>query len=133
MKNLLIFIFAVSTLFAIAAVTASGQAAELDGKSYLGETAEKGKTSGNNDELIFADGKFHSTGCDQYGFTPAPYTTKTQGDTTTFESVAKSEKEGEISWNGTVQGDTCEAAFVWTKPGQKPIEYWFKGSLKKAP
>ncbi|MCI0447730.1 hypothetical protein L0152_31520 [bacterium] len=65
--------------------------------------------------------------------TPAPYTTKTQGDTTTFESVAKSENEGEISWNGTVQGDTCEAALVWTKPGQKPIEYWFKGSLKKTP
>ena len=104
----------------------------LDGKSFVGETGEKGKVKGDKDELIFADGKFRSTGCDQYGFTAVPYATKKEGGSISFEAHSTSEKEGTIHWTGKVTGDDCEGTFVWSKPGQKDIEYWFKGALEKA-
>jgi hypothetical protein len=103
----------------------------LDGKSFAVEGAEKGKTKAEKDSLIFKDGKFRSTGCDQYGFAEAPYTTTKAGDATKFEAETSSAKEGKIKWSGTIKGDTAEGSYLWTKAGQKPIEYWFKTPAKK--
>jgi hypothetical protein len=30
-----------------------------------------------------------------------------------------------------IKEDAIDGNFVWTKPGQKPITYWLKGTLKK--
>lgn len=119
-------------LFAVAGFLFAA-AGMLDGKTFEGMGAEKGKeaTDKDKDTLIFADGKFRSTGCDQFGFTPAAYTATKNGDAIDFESTATSEKEGSIHWKGTVKGDAVEGTYVWTKPGQKEIEYWFKGTAKK--
>jgi hypothetical protein len=43
---------------------------------------------------------------------------------TTFEATTTSAKEGKIVWKGTVRGETLEGTLVWSKPGQKDIEYW---------
>ena len=118
-KGTMIFIFL--AVFATAGFVMAAHKGALDGKSFIGDTGEKGKETSQKDELIFAGGKYHSTGCDQYGFTAARYTTKKEGETTSFESETSSEKEGKISWKGTVKGDSCEATFVWTKPGQQPV------------
>lgn len=104
----------------------------LDGKTFEGQGAEKGKQAGEEkDNFIFADGKFRSIGCDAYGFTATPYTATKNGDAVNFEAHATSEKEGTNHWKGTIKGDSIEGTFVWSKPGQKDIEYWFKGTLKK--
>lgn len=105
----------------------------LDGKTFVGESGEKGKDQKQKDTLIFEKGKFHSTACDQYGFTPVSYTAKKEkeGDTITFEAEATSPKEGKNHWKGSVTGDNCEATLVWTKEGQAPIEYSFKGTIQK--
>ena len=103
----------------------------LDGKTFAVETAEKGKDKGEKDSVVFKDGKFRSAGCDQYGFADAPYTTTKAGDATKFEAETTSAKEGKIKWTGTVKGDAIEGSYVWTKPGQKAIEYWFKSAVKK--
>jgi hypothetical protein len=121
--------------FAFAALTISMPARagnELDGKSFTGTAGEKGKTESKPDEFVFAGGKFHSTACDALGFKPADYTAEVEGDVTTFGSITTSDKEGEIHWVGHVAGDSVEGSFIWKKPGQDAIEYWFKGSLKKA-
>lgn len=105
--------------------------APLDGKTCVGDTNEKGKTDKTDkDTLHFVDGKFHSVGCDKYGFTAAPYTAKQDGNAWKFEADATSEKEGTIHWSGTVSGNDCVATFLWTKPGQADIEYEFKGTVQ---
>lgn len=103
----------------------------LDGKSFTGEMMQAGKKTGEKDEFVFAEGKFRSTGCDQYGFTAVSYTATTKAGVTTFTSEATSETDGKMAWKGTVKGDTIEGTAVWTKEGQTPTQYHFKGMLKK--
>jgi hypothetical protein len=120
----------VLALLAAIAVLPARAAGPLDGKSYLGTITEKGKAKSDSDAFQFANGKFHSNGCDPYGFRPSAYKAKQTGDDWTFTSECTSPKEGSMSWKGTVSGDTLEGTVVWTKPGQQPIEYTFSA---KAP
>ena len=101
----------------------------LDGRSFAIVTGEKGKPPTERETLIFQDGKFHSTGCDPYGFTEAVYRVKpAPRGGISFEADTTSAKEGKIHWQGTVQGESVQGTFVWTKAGQPPIEYTFKST-----
>ena len=56
------------------ASTAHAQTATLDGKAFVADAGEKGKAADEkNDVITFAGGKFHSSACDQYGFTKGEY------------------------------------------------------------
>jgi len=121
LKKILLVLVAVTACAAL--VFAAGGA--LDGKTFEGDSGEKGKTEVHKDTLIFADGKFRSTGCDQYGFTPAAYTTKTEGDTTWFESTSTSEKEGTNVWKGWVKGTHAKQRWCGRKPARRT---WSTGS-----
>jgi hypothetical protein len=109
----------------------------LDGKTFVVETGEKGKSGGGKDTLTFKDGNFHSLGCDQYGFGDGAYTSTGTGDTIQFEAVTTSPTKGKMTWKGTVQGDRIEVGYVWVdashwyKPNPKPVEKWAKGELKR--
>jgi len=109
----------------------------LDGKTFTVDTGDMGKSASDKDVLVFKDGKFHSTGCDQYGFGDGAYMATVKGDTVTFESETTSPTKGKMNWRGTVQGDKIEVSYVWTdsahwyKPNPKPLEKWGKGELKK--
>jgi hypothetical protein len=103
----------------------------LDGKTFVGTITEKGKAKAENDTFVFKDGKFRATGCDTYGFADAAYTSKAADGGTLFEVETVSPKEGKMKWKGVARGDVVEGGVVWTKAGQKDIEYTFKGSLKK--
>lgn len=128
MKTLIVSL-AILTLPALS----RAEAPALDGRTFLVvEGGEKGKPAEKRkDDLIFKAGKFRSTGCDQYGFGEAPYQTRREGGAVTFEANTTSAKEDKIVWKGSVQGDAISGSYVWTKPGQKDIEYWFKGTAKK--
>ena len=125
------------TLFVAAAALAapsSAQTASLDGKVFIAEAGEKSKAvDERNDVITFANGKFHSSACDKYGFGTAAYRSSDGKD---FEAETLSDKEGRIVWKGTVQGDTIEGTFVhypkgWLlNPDPKPVEHWFKGKVK---
>lgn len=128
--------YATFAMLAVAAISLLAVAASglLDGKTFEGECFEKGKVAGTGtrDVLIFKGGKFRSTACEKHGCSEANYTTKTAGDAVTWEStlVSVEASEGKIAWKGTVKGDVVEATFVWTKPGQQPSEWTFKGKLR---
>lgn len=125
-----VLVFALFMFAATGLVLAAAGA--LDGKTFEVSNGEKGKpATAEKDTLTFADGKFHSGGCDKYGFTATDYSTAKSGDTFSFMVMTKSEKEGSIHWMGTVKGDAIDGTYVWSKPGQKDIEYWFKGTIKK--
>jgi hypothetical protein len=121
---------------AVATVPARGAAAtpaagSLDGKTFTGETGEKGKTKGDAETFVFKAQTFDPLDCHKYGFSAAPYTFKEEGGRIRFEAETKSAKEGAMRWQGVVQGETLAGSMIWTKAGQAPITYWFKGTLKK--
>ena len=123
-------------LFSISRDVVAGQG-PLDGKTFVVETGEKGKSGGEKDILTFKDGNFHSTGCDQYGFGDGAYTSTVNGDSIQFEAVTTSPTKGKMTWKGTVIGDKIEVGYVWVdashwyKPNPKPLEKWAKGEMKK--
>jgi hypothetical protein len=106
-------------------------AGSLDGKTFTGETGEKGKTKGDAETFVFKGQTFDPLDCHKYGFSAAPYTSKEEGGRIRFEAETKSAKEGSMRWKGIVQGETLAGTMIWTKAGQAPITYWFKGMLKK--
>ena len=108
----------------------------LDGKRFVGKNGEKGRALDPNEdeEIIFQDGQFRSVSCDPYNFGSSEYSTTVVGNTIHFEAVTESPTHGKIAWKGTVQGDTAEMTFVWTKERwywDTRREYWFRGILKE--
>jgi hypothetical protein len=103
----------------------------LDGKSFLVELSETKKNEVTKDELIFKDGTFFSVECEQYGFGPASYESKSKGDAILFESTLVSGTEGKAEWEGSVKGDKITGTFIWSKEGQDPIIYTYAGNMKK--
>ncbi len=104
----------------------------LDGQTFVGQMGKKGDEKGKDDNFVFANGQFESTACEQYGFGTAPYTTLlTEEGGMTFDATTTSPSEGKMHWAGKINGDNVEGTAVGTKEGQEPVDYWFKGTLKK--
>lgn len=109
-------------------------AGSLDGKSFTGNTGKMGKKSSNTDVITFENGKFSSSGCQEYGFGSGTYQATTEGEKTHFVADTFSEKTGRITWVGTISGDKLDATYIWYKKGKysepKQIK-WFKGNMNK--
>ncbi len=103
----------------------------LDGQTFLCQVTEAGKSDAEEESMEFRGGRFHSVGCDDYGFTTGAYMAVRSAETTAFQCETTSVKEGRIQWHGTVRGDSIEGAFTWSKAGQRPIEYAFKGTRRR--
>jgi hypothetical protein len=114
-------------LAVVAVVAAAGL---LDGRTFVGELGEKGKDKGEAETLVFKDGLFDPLQCHQWGFGAVPYKARIDRSLVHFEAETKSEKEGTMHWRGTVEEGAISATALWTKEGQAPIEYSFKGTLK---
>lgn len=115
--------------------TGFGLASEglLDGKVFTGPTGKMGKNATETDELRFENGKLYSVGCADWGFGSGAYSTEVEGNNISFEAVTTSPKDGKIVWSGTVNGDTIDATYVWTKKswyGERKQKKWFKGNAK---
>ena len=128
---------AVFALFVMVGSYAIASPGPLDGKVYVGEAGQVGKPADEkNDVLTFTDGTFHSSACDQYGFTKGNYSAKPDGVATVFEAETFSENQGRMKWNGMLKGGVLEGRFVhypkpaWYRPNPDPIEHWFKAVPK---
>ena len=87
----------------------------LDGRSFQGVFLERGKTSGDADTLIFKDGRFRSTACDQYGHGDGPYTATRSGETVLFEAETESPKYGKLFWKGVVRGPRLDGTMTMVR------------------
>lgn len=123
---LYLFVLGLS-LSVISAVHDTASAGEaLDGKSFMVKVTPSDKSQQPmTDELVFKDGMFMSTDCEQYGFEPAAYESRTKGKAVLFKSTLMSEEEGKVEWEGAVQGDKIRGTFIWTKEGQDPAIYTY--------
>lgn len=109
---------------AVAAAPARVQTSALDGRNFEGVVLERGKTSGDADTLIFNDGRFRSTACDQYGYADGPYTAWVSGDTITFEAETQSPKYGKLLWKGAVRGHKLDGTLTMVRDGKASGEKW---------
>jgi hypothetical protein len=106
------------TLFAVGNAAARGLAAVLDGRTFEGVVIERGKTSGDADTIIFKDGRFRSTACDQYGYGDGAYTISKSGDTIAFEAQTESPQYGKLLWKGVVNGKKLDGTMTMVRDGK---------------
>jgi len=130
MKGILRIAIAAAVVFGLVP-SRLASAGSLDGKSFAGETGEKGKTKGDKDTLVFTEGRFRSSACDRYGFGDAPYAVRQDGGKTVVTAETTSKKEGTMTWTLTVDGDALTGVTMWKKGTKAPKEYWVKATLKK--
>ena len=130
MKSILRIALAAAVVFGLVH-SRFASASPLDGKSFVGEMGEKGKTKGDKDTFVFKEGRFRSTACDKYGFGDAPYAVKEEGGKMAVTAETTSKKEGVMTWTLDVDGDALTGVTMWKKGDKAPREYWVKASLKK--
>lgn len=109
---------------AIAAEPTLASRAALDGRNFDGIVLECGKTAGDADTLIFKDGRFRSTACDQYGYGDGPYTATRTGETVVFEAETESPKYGKLLWKGVVRGPRLDGTMTMVRDGRAAGEKW---------
>jgi hypothetical protein len=112
------------TIALAALVPALAMAESLDGRSFQGVFLERGKTSGDADTLVFKDGRFRSSACDQYGYGDAPYKATAAGDSVRFEAETASPKYGKLFWSGSVRGGKLDATVMMERKGKAMLENW---------
>jgi hypothetical protein len=103
----------------------------LDGLQFKGETGEQGKGTHHEDTITFKEGQFRSLDCEGWGFGPAPYTVRKDGESYRFDAILRSPDRGTLEWSGTITGETAEAKFRWLHERwywKIDREYWFKGT-----
>ena len=117
--------------------TASAAGNALDGRVFVADAGELGKAADEKDDVItFANGTFHSSVCDQWGYNKGEVVVVGGGDTLSFEVETVSEKDGRLKWRGRITGDTIEGTFThyrkpsFFRPNPDPIEHWFKGKQR---
>jgi hypothetical protein len=102
----------------------------LDGRSFDGVVLECGKTSGDADTIIFRDGRFRSTACDQYEYGDGAYKASAAGDAVSFEAETESPKYGKLLWRGTVRGRRLDGTLIILRDGKPVGEKWILAGEK---
>lgn len=116
----------ITVLFAPQYSCSQSKTNHLDGKQFTIVTMEKDKpVTAAIEHSVFDAGTFNTIECARWGFEKGPYTSKTKGDETTWESTLKSSTEGIMIFTGKVKADKMEGTMVWKKEGQQDIHYVF--------
>lgn len=114
----------------VAGVATAGDAA-LDGLKFTGRAGEQGKGDHHDETIGFEGGLFRSPRCEKWGFRPAHYTVKKEGDSYHFAATLTSSDRGTLEWRGTVKGGEATATFRWIEKrwySNIDRQYWFKGT-----
>lgn len=136
MNPIFSLLFAIPLCGIVAAPSHALAAGVLDGTTFVADAGPKGKTADEKDDVLtFRDGLFHSSTCDQYGYTSAPYSARNEPGAISFEAETRSDKDGRLVWRGTVRGADIEGTMLRYKKGffgtsDKPEEMWFKGKVR---
>ena len=109
------------------AMSSSSRTAQrpLDGLRFDGIVLECGKTAGDADTLTFADGRFSSSACSNYGYGDGAYTTsESAGGAIAFEAETESAQYGKLLWSGVVRGTRLDGTLTMVRDGRPAGEKW---------
>jgi hypothetical protein len=100
-----------------------------------GSTGTVGMDADHADELVFADGNFHSRECSKLGFRKSEAQVTRDGEVIRFSAVNVSPRYGTLSWEGVIRDGVVQALYVWEKKRMFwtiQRKYWFSGEMKNA-
>ena len=103
----------------------------LDGRTFAGETGEQGKSKGDPETFVFADGKFDPLQCHPWGFAATPYTSTAEEGAVRFAAEHRNAKGERMKWSGVVRGETLEGTMTFWDDDGKARDYWFRATLRK--
>jgi len=102
----------------------------LDGKKFKIEAWDETKSDLKTpEELIFKNGMVDAPICHEYGFFASRYKATDEDGVIKFTFVNESEYEGELIFEGYVDGKTVNGTYTWKKEGRDDLKYQFQGKL----
>jgi hypothetical protein len=87
----------------------------LQGMRFAGSLGVKDDADPQEEILSFADGRFTSRICREYGFPPAPYWVRRDADGLHFFAELHNPENGTIRFEGVFDGEEMQATALWTK------------------
>jgi hypothetical protein len=102
----------------------------LDGKKFNIELKKDGVSDATM-TLVFDKSMMDAPQYHSQGFSAATYQAKNASGLQSFRVVCKSDKEGTMTWQGTIKDDQIDGTVVWTKEGGDVVRYTFKGTTDK--
>ena len=112
--------------------TPSSSPTTLDGRIFRGIVLEAGQTAGDAETLAFANGRFHSSACDAYGYGDGPYTMSRVGDSLQFDAETESPQYGKLRWHGSITGRRLDGTLTMLRNGAAVHEKWVLAGEAKA-
>jgi hypothetical protein len=99
----------------------------LAGRSFIVEARNPQGGAPQVDTITFADGQFRSSFGSQSGYGPATYNVVRDNVGEAFTASSGDTKSGSIEWSGMLVKGRLDGKAVWSRPGQQPVEYEFRG------
>ncbi len=104
----------------------------FDGRTYAVSFGQDDKDEAGRDVVKFANGKMSTELCIKFGFEPAPYYIRTEGNRVYFRSEMVSKLQGTNIFSGYIEGDQLNAHSDWAQARwywTVNVGAWFKGKL----
>jgi hypothetical protein len=104
----------------------------LSGRVYLVATGKNDEPARGQDLVRFTGTMMSTDLCDRFGFQPAPYHLRADGNALHVMATLTSASQGELRFAGRMAGDRLEAEADWRRPrwyGDVHVRIWFDGTL----
>lgn len=111
---------------------ASAQQALLSGRVFVVATGKNAEPTSGQDVVRFTGALLSTDLCDRFGFQPAAYHLRAEGETLYVMAVLVSPDQGELHFAGRITGDRLVAEAQWRRPrwyGDVHVRIWFDGAL----
>jgi hypothetical protein len=110
-----------------------GQAIQgtFDGRVFAVDFGQDGKKPAGKDVIRFENGKMSTALCSKFGFEPAPYLVRVEGDKIHFYAEMVSATQGKNIFSGYVEKDKLTAHANWAQPRWYwtiHVASWFEGA-----
>jgi hypothetical protein len=86
---------------------------DFDGRIYIAAFGQDGKLSNGSDVVRFDKGIMSSDNCIRFGFMPAPYFLRVDGNKTYFHADMPSKEQGLMRFSGFIENDNISASAKW--------------------
>jgi hypothetical protein len=93
---------------------------DFDGRVFVANYGQDEKLATGRDVIRFESGLMSTANCIKFGFMPAPYLLRVEGNRTYFYSEMPSEKQGKMKFTGYIENDKFNANASW----QQVRWYW---------
>ena len=97
--------------------------ANLDGRIYAGRLLVMHTGVVLPERLQFADGLFHSSASDNFGYTDGPYSAHKVDGEILFDAFTDSPGMGWMVWHGRIRGDALSGNASARDPGTLEIQF----------